>query len=298
MKDIFLNYESFYNMLLSTTIMSNSKTPEYDSDMNVILDFVGKAYKLDEKIIEKCKQLILEDLSSLSLTNDQLAVYSARTYGDTYSDNDVLFDIKGDVLIKLESLSDTRNTDVNKGWFDYSHYKTYQPNVRAAKLDITSSSGNLLATRQMGILLSVGIGVEKNLDEAIIRLKQCTYWGDISAAYFLAYAYELSGDKKQSDLYYELATLEKKYLNKGITMIPENGEHYSQTAIELYAIISSIKQDIVYAYNLQGIDFSFVEAITLPGLSKEKRMYFIDNYEKKEWKTLTNASAVHTRVGF
>lgn len=300
MKEIFSNYETFYNMVLSTTIMSNAKTEEYDREMSKIIEFIGKAYRLSDSFIDECIDVILNKLSSLALTTDQQAVYSARQYGECYSDENVLFDIKGDVLIKLQSIvQESRNADINNGWYDYSHYKTYQSNVRAAKIEITSGGGNIIATRQMGILYALGIGVEKNLRIAAKRLTQCVYWGDIPSAYYLGYVYSLLDNKEESAVYYEVAELLTRFLVEGITVLDGNEfDRYSDRALELYAYISSIKQDIVYAYKHFDIDLSFVEAITLPALTKEKRMYFINNYDKKEWKDLTHSSYHRNKVGF
>lgn len=300
MNEIFSNYETFYNMLVSTTIMSNAKTPEYDADMEKIIEFIGKAYALNDKFIAKCKDLILNKLSVLALTTDQQAIYSARQYGESYSDENVLYDIKGDVLIKLQHIcQESNNADINNEWFDYSHYKTYQANVRAAKIEITSGCGNILATRQTGILYALGIGVKQNLNDAAVRLKQCAYWGDIPATYYLSYVYSLIGDEENAKIYKEVATLLTKYLLKGVTVVPlTENENFSENAITIYSYVSSIKQDVVYAYKHFDIDFSFVEAITLTNLSKEKITYFIDNYDKKEWKDLTNSSQRHVKLGF
>lgn len=300
MKDIFNNYETFYNMLVSTTIMSNTKTPECDADMEKIIEFIGKAYRLDDDLIAKCKDLILNKLSLLGLTTDQQAIYSARRYGEAYSDENVLFDIKGDVLNKIQNIcQETKNADINDGWYDYSHYKTYQPAVRASKIAITSGCGNILATRQMGILYALGLGVKRSLEDAIARLTQCMYWGDIPATYYLSFVYSLVGNDDEAKTYSEVATLLTKHLSMGVTIIPnEEYKTFSKKAIVIYSYISSIKQDIVYAYKHFDIDFSFIEALLLPDLSEEKRMYFINNYEKKEWKELTNNYHYRSKIGF
>lgn len=287
-------------MLVSTTIMSNTKTPECDADMEKIIEFIGKAYRLNDDFIAECKDVILNKLSLLALTTDQQAIYGARRYGEDYSDENALFDIKGDVLNKIQSIAqETKNADINDGWYDYSHYKTYQSTVRASKISITSGCGNILATRQMGILHALGMGVKKSFEDSIMRLTQCTYWGDIPSAYYLAYVYSLTGNEEEAKIYTEVATLMTKYLSMGVTIIPtKEKDSFSDKAIVLYSFISSIKQDIVYAYKHFDIDFSFVEALLLPELSAEKKMYFINHYEKKEWKELTNSYHYRNKIGF
>ncbi len=300
MVEIFKNYEAFYNMVLSTTIMSNAPTKEFIEDSKAIIDLIGKAYKLEDSLIEQSKILILDKLMALGLSVDQQAVYTSRQYGETYTDNDVLFDIKGDVLTKLQSMCDESNPDVNPNWFDYSHYKTYRAFVRFAKINTTSASGNLIATRQVGILKILGIGCEKSIDEAIYRLNQCALWGDIPAMHLLAYAYLLKGNEEKAKVIDELVEISKIYLKMGCTVLPQEvQEKYSQEAVSYYIYISTIRQDVVYAYDKKVIDFSFIEAITSDSLDYFERMNFINNYERKEWKNVTNSAIKPQRkLGF
>ncbi len=297
---IFENYGAFYNMVLSTTIMSNSPTKEYEKDAKKIIDFIGKAYKLNGEFIEYCTSLILNELSSLALTTDQEAVYSSRKYGDVYGEKDVLFDIKGDVLSKLQNIGEQKNPEINASWFDYSHYKTYQANVRFSKIKSASASGNIIATRQVGILKILGIGCKKDSVEAIRSFKNCAFWGNIPAMFYLAYTYDKIGDKKQSKIFYELADLCRKYLKAGYTVLPSDAKQkYSEEARTYYVYISTIKQDVVYAYNKPNIDLSFIEAITSSSLDYFARMNYINNYDRKEWKNVTNSSEKPSReLGF
>lgn len=298
-KEIFRNYEAFYTMVLSTTIMSNAQTAEFKDDADKIIRFIGEAYKMDEKLIDECRAVILERLISLGLITDQQAVYSSRAYGENFTEEDALFDIKGDVLSRLQHIQGS-DMDINDGWFDYTHYKTYQADVRFAKINITSAFGNLIATRQVGILKMLGIGCEADGAEAIKRLTQCVIWGDIPSMYLLGHAYSLSGKAERSEMFYGVAELSKKYLYGGYTVLPdEEKKKYSEETRNFYTYISTIKQDIVYAYNKANIDFSFIEAITSDTLDYFQRMEYINNYEKKAWKNVTNSSAKPFRkLGF
>lgn len=300
MNAIFKNYHTFYNMVLSTTMMSNALTPSFEVDAKAIIDFIGKAYKKDDAFNDTCKDLILEQLSTLGLTTDQQAVYNARNFEAKLTDNDVLFDIKGDVLTKLQDMMSVENSEINAGWFDYSHYKTYQADVRFAKIRATSATGHLLATRQVGILHALGIGCDVDLEEAVTRLTQCVFWGDIPSVYYLAHTYNLMNNIEKAKLFYELAELEEKYLRSGFTVLPDCAKRtYSEEACVYYAIISSIKQDVVYAYNKSAIDFSFIEAIRSDTLDYFDRMRFINEYDKKQWKNVTNsAEKPSKKIGF
>lgn len=223
-KEIFKNYDAFYNMVLSATIMSNVKTAELEQDAGRIIDFIGNAYTLDLTLINNIKTIVFDELTVLNLSSDQQALYRNRDFSIQYSDTDSLYDIKADVLEKLQRLSNTEDNNVNPSWFDYSHYITYQPDIRFAKINLASASGNLIMTRQAGILKMLGIGCEVNEKEAIKRLLQCVYWGDIPSMYLLAYSYSLIGEAEQAKIFYELAALSKNYLNAGYTVLPEEAK--------------------------------------------------------------------------
>lgn len=299
-KDVFVNYEAFSNMVLATTIMSNAQTEEYRADAEKIIRFIAKAYGFTEEFTAECEHVILDELSRLGKVTDQQVVYSARRADGQYGDMDSLFDIKGDALATVQSLG--KEAGIREGWFDYRHYKTYQPNIRFEKINVASAGGNVIAVRQAGILHALGIGCEKNLDKAELRLMQCAIWGDVPSMLLVKEVYAEKGDDKRAKIYGEVAAIAKDYLYAGCTVIPEFDKgNYSDEAHEIYALISSIRQDVVRAYEKYNIDFSFVEALRMPELDYYKRMSYINNYSNHEWKELTNASvnpATRVRFGF
>ncbi|MBE7089015.1 MAG: hypothetical protein E7370_05850 [Clostridiales bacterium] len=288
--DIFKNYEAFYNMVLSSTIMGNAPQPDLDRDQYEIINFIGKAYKLSAPLIKKCLQVIKSQLAEIALNSDRLAVYSERRYDEMLSETDVIADIKCDVLSKLENIYNNPDAGVNPGWFDYSHYKSYDSFVRFAKIESAGASGNVIATRQAGILKLLGIGSSKDIAYAIKRFTQCALWGDIPSIYYLAYAYKLNKDEKTSNIFTEVAYLCERYLKCGCTVLDDEvKKQFSEDATAYYVYISTIVQDVVYAYNKKNIDFSFVEAISSKTLTYYEIMNYINNYERKEWKNVTNS---------
>ena len=82
--------------------------------------------------------------------------------------------------------------------------------------------------------------------------------------------------------------------------MPEKDKaNYSEEAVIYYIYISSILQDIVFANKIEDIDYSFIEALRCENLDYYKRMYFINNYERKEWKDITNsAENPSKKIGF
>ncbi|MBR2988308.1 MAG: hypothetical protein IKC64_01135 [Clostridia bacterium] len=302
MKRIFDNYEPFYNMLLSTTLMSNSVSAEFIDDGRKIIDFIAKAYRLDDSFIELCDELILDDLTQLGRTIDQKAVYAERLYGDELDLEEAVFDIKGDVLSVIERLGGMEKQSrqvslINPGWFDYSHYKTYQPNVRYKKIEIASSTGNLVLTRQVGILKALGIGCKQDYDRAILRFTQCAYWGDTASMFLLSYVYSLKGNEEKSNFWRNVAVISDEYLRTGITVLPDEVcKTITDEERVQYVYISSICQDVIHSLGVYDINFAFVEAITNDKLDYYEKMNHINNYQRYAWKDITNSSVRPKRM--
>lgn len=297
---IFENYEAFYTMLTATLVTSNRPSGTFNEDCNAMIDFIGSAYSLSEETLKSCKECIYVSLAPISLLADKKAIFSNRQYTEFLNDADVLNDIKCSVISFLERLSKSNSPSINPDWFDYNHYFSYNAHVRYEELKVAASGGNPVINRHIGLLLALGIGVERNLEESANRLIRCALWGDIPAVKLLAKVYELLGENKKASTVKEIAELSEKYLHAGYTVVPKNAlSKYSEVAVEYYSIISSVLQDVVYAFNKQNIDFSFVEAITSEDLDYYKRMYYVNNYQRNEWKDVTNsASNPSKKIGF
>lgn len=299
---IFNNYEQFYTMVFSTTVMSNVNSKEYVDDMTKMIEFIGKAWKSDDALISYCKEVILgEEMLSISSLEDHQAMHaiSRETFGEEIENQSIL-EVKCDAISELHAFAGKKERNLNEDWFDFSQAILYEPYTRFHKIMMSAAPGHLVFTRQTGLLYALGIGCEQNLQKAIYRLSQCVAWGDVPSIYMLAYAYELAGDKENSVLLYEVAELAEKYLNEGRTVVPsEDAQKYSDKAIVYYVFIASIKQDIVYGLGAERIDFSFVEAMSSADIDNYARMGYINNYQRKDWKELTNSSVRPSKpVGF
>ena len=288
---LFENYEAFYTMLTATMVMSNRPSGSFNEDCDAIIDFIGNAYSLSDEVIKSCKECIYVSLAPISMVVDKKAIFSNRQFGDYLNDMDVLNDIKCSVISFLERLSKSNSPSINPDWFDYNHYFSYNARVRYEEIKVAASGGNPVINRQMGLLLALGIGTEKNLTESANRLKRCALWGDLPSIKLLATVYQLQGDTEKASVTKEVATLAENYLHAGYTVIPqESAKKYSEQAISYYSLISSILQDVVYALNKHNIDFSFVEAISSDELDYYKRMHFVNNYQRAEWRDVTNSA--------
>jgi hypothetical protein len=272
-------------------VMSNRPSGSFNEDCDAIIDFIGNAYSLSEEVVKSCKECIYVSLAPISMIVDKNAIFSNRQYGDYLNDMDVLNDIKCSVISFLERLAKSNCPSINPDWFDYNHYFSYNARVRYEEIKVAASGGNTVINRQMGLLLALGIGTEKDLNESANRLKRCVLWGDLPSIKLLANVYNLQGDGEKASIVKEISSLAEKYLHAGYTVIPKDAaSNYSEQAISYYSLISSNLQDVVYALNKHNIDFSFVEAISTEGLDYFKRMYFINNYQRAEWRDVTNSA--------
>lgn len=296
---LFDRYEVFYNMLLATSVMTNTYSSDAVKDANEIIEFIGKAYEADKEYIERAKEVILYDLTTISTVQDFTAFDAAKDFDAEYADFDRYAEVKNEIVAMLENMR--KHTYLEAcGWVDYTHYCVYQPQMRFRRLREHSVTGDLLSTRMTGILLALGIGCEKDVAAAERRLLQCALWGDIPSAIFLAYVAREAKDARHGYLA-EYAELLTTYLAGGITVLPDGvKQQYSNEACVLYVYTSSIKYDVVYSLNNPKIDFSFLEVI-MSDIPFAEKMTYIDEYERKVWKKRTNSiteAAKSAKIGF
>ena len=301
MIDLFANYEVLHSMMLGCAVMTNTYSRDAVSDCERIIEFIGEAYGVSKEYTERAKEVILGELATASTNQDFAAFDSAKTYNAEYGDTERYIEVKSDIVATLETLRKNSHLE-NPGWVDYSHYCVYQSNLRYKKLAEHSVTGDLISTRQVGILLALGIGCERDLDAAARKLLQCSLWGDVSSARFLAYVAKLSGNKERAKYLSEYAELVSVYLDDGITVLPEEAKSkHTDEACILYVYTSSIKYDVVYSLGNPRIDFSFLEVIMASDIEYNEKMTYIDEYDRKKWKKCTNKvteSQKKTVIGF
>ena len=297
-KKIHQNYVAFYNMVLATTLLSNASSDAFDEDATKIIDFIGQAYRLDEDLIAYAKRCILDDLVAISTRADVTAFVNSHTFDSEVDELDSLFSIKADVIESIEAMRERRDINLSTSWFDYSHYKPYYPEIRFEQLLAYAAIGNPIANKEVGILLFLGIGKAQNIPSAILRLKQCMMWGDLSVIPLLREMAKESNDEEEH--VFEELTLLMPYMQEGRTIVPkELEEKLSKESKELFVLITSIKQDIVIEVKDLYINQSFVEVMLLKDLNYYRKLYFINNYRSNEWKNATNSSNdPNSRIGF
>ena len=286
-------------MLLATAVMTNTFSPDAVRDCTDVIDFIGDAYGVSDEYKAQAAEVILHDLAIVATVQDFTAFDAAKEFDAEYTDFDRYAEVKNEIISMLENLR--KNTYLQApGWVNYTHYCVYQREMRYRRLREHSVTGDLISTRMEGIVLALGIGCEKDTAAAERKLLQCSLWGDITAAKYLARVARMSGDGRAVYLS-EYAELLDTYLAGGITVLPDKVKaKYSNEACLLYVYTSSIKYDVVYSLGNPKIDFSFLEVI-MSDIPFAEKMTYIDEYERKVWKKRTNSiteTAKSTKIGF
>ncbi len=279
MKELINYYESFNQMVLATTLLGNNVDDNWKSDSLKIINFIGRAYSLDENTINKLQDIIINDITKLSLVDDANYNFNLADLNNNY-----FYDVKAKTILFLQYFYNPKETF----WLNYNSKNTYYPEIHFYNMHAASGLGHLNACRQVGILYALGIGVKQDYDEAILRFKQCAYWGDITSIYLLACIYKLMDDQKNYEIYKDLIILAVKYLNAGITVIKD--EDVSKEAKEIYSLISSIFQDVVKLHPEKYliINYSFIEVMLLDSVTINEKHTYINRYVHASWREASN----------
>ena len=285
------DYLAISDVLLTTAMLTNDLNDQVVEDEKKIVDFIGEVYKLSEETKKRYTDLISDDLTVLSTKGD-VEAYLSNDGLEVYPEIGKYLYLKSEALIKIENIYNLFvKSPFTSSYFKYDHIRPYFPDIRFEELEVSSTKGDIDINRTVAILLSIGIGCEVNLESAIYRFRQCALWGDISSFYYLAYLYDKKGDKESAKTYSELIELIPT-LYEGRTLIPEEDKpKYKKETVELFNLISAIKQDIILAHRIYDIDFSFVEVLFLDKIDYFTKMGYVNDYGSFAWKEVTNPSA-------
>ncbi len=272
------NYEAFKEMVISTTLLGNKVDDNWKKDSLEILNFIGSAYNLNKEDLLDFEDIIINKLSKLFLISDAKYNLNVDINSSYY------YDTKSSMIIFLQSFY----SPLENYWLDYNYLNTYFPEIHFYNMNEASKFGHLIASKQIGLLYALGIGVEKNYRKAIHKFMQCAFWGDIPSVYMLAHIYKLLDDEINYSVYKDLIVLVEKYLNAGITEV--NEPNINKKSIEMFSLISSIFQDVVKPDSNKHlvIDYSFTEVMLLESVSLKNKHYYINNYTKANWRDASN----------
>ena len=296
---IYENNLAFYEMVKITTFLCNNVSDEFNDDAKKIITFIGKAYGFSKELIHYCVEQITEELIIIE-TDEDVRTYRSLKREDKPSEDikNPLLKFKHDAVTEIASI-DFARIPLNRVWFDYTFPNDYNAKVRYNELSNSTGPGLIDINKTVAILEYLGIGTKKDVASSIRRFKQCMLWGDIASIKFLAFIYKEEKDDVNAKLYEELFSL-TSYINNGITVLPEKvKEKIDGKTNELFVLISSIKHDIIYRFNINFIDFSFAEIMMDEKVDYYKKLRFINEYRQYEWADETNSSTkVGPRMGF
>ena len=278
------NYMAFCNALLTITMLSNEFNNELEEDASLIIELFAKAFDVKEDDANYMKKIICDDLTIISTSVDAEAFSSNRGEQEYPEVSNYLY-IKGDIINKIGIIANQFNNSYQQRYFNYHYLRPYYRENRFNELQESATRGNVDINRTAAIMLALGIGCEQNKESALYRLKQCALWGDVVSLYLLA---SLSNDEKEVKLYSSLAGF-SHYFMEGRTIVPSK-EKCDEEVKDMFALIASIRQDIVLSLGEVNINYSFVEVLLMDKLDYYQKMASINRYREGIWKEVSNSS--------
>ena len=281
-KELLKNVEPLYEMIMATSILSNNSSINWKADSGKLIDFICDSYELSH-LKEDYKELILCTINNLSLVNEYKGLRREHNFNDEYSEIEIAYNMKGQVLLQLKNIDETlqRNGFPMDSEFNYEDYASYYAPLRMMTVLKASSYGDVQLTNQAGLMYLCGIGTEQDIEFSIVRLKQAAYWGYIPALKYLSNIYKL---------YSEVYDICKDLFYDGVQMIPDSKkDKYSKEAATIFTLLTNIYQDVVIPHTTR-IDYSFLEVMFADKISFAKKMIYINEYSRYEWKSALNST--------
>ncbi len=279
MEKLINHYEVFNQMVLSTTLLGNNVEENWKIHSANIISFLGEAYNLPAHLIYHAQEIIINDISSLFLVSDANYIFNTNTKSNTF-----IYETKAKTILFLQAFY----SEQKPYFLNYTHRNNFYPEIHFRNINEASRYGHFIACRQLGILYALGIGVEKNYDKALLKLKQSAYWGDITSIYLITYIYKLLDDSVNYNIYLDLIKLMNNYFKDGITIVTDKS--YNKKAVEIFTLIASIFQDVVKLHKNKHliIDYSFVEVMLLDRVSINEKHRYINDYVYAKWRDASN----------
>ena len=291
-------------LVFSTLLLSNSQDDDYIVDAKKIISFICDAFELSENDKEKYIDMILDKALCLCTYKDARVFYQNKeVVGDLTNDELVIFQIKASCLRFLHQ--------EYGALINYDEVQHYNRDYFYGQVDNLANVGRVKVVELLAILKTLGIGCERDYDEAIDLFKELSYWLPLVCVPYLKQVYKMKNDKKNYKLYAELETILNKYNPHRKSILSKEDEKvFSKEAKELFKLISSFQIDVINGmagkesgktYNILGtvMDYSFAEAIIRDDIDFNTKIGFINNYGKREWQEYTNGiDDKNKRIGF
>lgn len=289
--ELLKNVEPLQEMIMATSILSNNSCVAWKQDSEKLIDFICDSYNISH-LANEYKELILNTINNLSLVNEYKGLRREHNFNDEYSAIEIAYNLKGQVLLQLKNIDETlqRNGFPMDSEFNYEDSNSYYAPLRLMTVLKASSFGDVQLTNQAGLMYLCGIGANQDIYFAIVRLKQAAYWGYIPALKYLANIYKHLEDEVNYKLYEEVYDICNNFFYDGIQMLPEEKKDcYSKEAATIFTLLTNIYQDVVIPHT-RRIDYSFLEVMFAEKISFAKKMIYINEYPRFEWKSALNST--------
>lgn len=297
-------YKIEEELVYSTLLLSNSQDDEYIVDAKKIVSFICDSFELEDSDKEKYYGYILDRALCMCTYEDAMVYFQNKDIVGALSNEELnIFQIKATIL---KQMHDCHKNDIN-----YDEVQHYIREYFYSRIDNIANKGRSRVVELLAILKILGIGCEKNLDEAIDLFKGLIYWLPFTCVPYLKQAYKLKKDKENYAIYVELEKIMENNNPYRKSILPAEDEKiFSEKAKDLYRLISSFQIDVINeiararketTFDVLGdvIDYSFAEAITSEKINYKKKMELINNYDKRGWLDLTNnPNKYEMRIGF
>ena len=288
-----LPVEPTLSAVLHALLLSNTASPELERDVRRLVEFIERAY---ETKLTGLPEAIMEGITKLGTFQDTEAYSNGIDYDFEPDDSSLIDQLFVNAMGQIGVLVLTLGPTFHEEWFDYNTRDVYNASVRLKQFQITSVTGLPDLERATALCYAIGIGTDVDLKEAKARFTHCLFWGDVSSLRFLRLLAKEEKDEKALAYYEDLLAL-WRYLELGLTIVPESEAGRDQKAKEDFALIASIVQDIVIAEKRVAFDFSFLRVMVDPSVSYFDKLRFINEYENREWAAVTEAH-LNPNLGF
>ena len=290
-KELLKHVEPLQEMIMATSILSNNSCLNWKKDSEKLIDFICDSYELSH-LANDYKELILCTINNLSLVKEYRGLRREHNFNDEYSEIEIAYNMKGQVLLQLKNIDETlqKNGFPMDSEFNYEDSNSYYAPLRLMTVLKASSFGDVQLTNQAGLMYLCAIGTKQDIPFAIVRLKQAAYWGYIPALKYLANIYKLLNDEVNYKLYKEVYEISNDFFYDGVQMMPECKKGiYSKEAENIFTLLTNIYQDVVIPHTTR-IDYSFLEVMFAEKIGFAKKMIYINEYPRYEWKSALNST--------
>ncbi len=298
------HYEAFYLMTLSSAFLSSADFGDFRNDAKKVINFIRKAYGLDQKTADDFSALILGDMMKIGLASDYHALSSFDNLGKSDRENLIFYEIKGNVIEAVHRSnrrgyfhSNPRlNQDMKASMKYESFHHFYDAVVRFENIKLQAAYGDVPSTRELGLMYALGIGTKPDYEKAKLHLQRCMMWGDVPSTVLIREILREEKDEKGVEWYGSLYRLEKKYLEDGYMNVPDDED----ADIELrntYLCIALIKQYLIVQNKMVEIDIAFLSALLRPELSLKTKLNYTSRYKENIWKNAVCTIADTPHIG-